>query len=93
MLWMVQRVFFGPIKNPENNKLKDLNFRELAVLAPLVVAIFFMGVYPNFFFSKMSPSIDRFLSRSTGVQTVSGTATASASEVLKMAGLTPGKVQ
>jgi NADH-quinone oxidoreductase subunit M len=93
MLWMVQRVFFGPIKNPENNKLKDLNFRELAILAPLVVAIFFMGVYPNFFFSKMSPSIDRFLSRSMGVQTVNGTATASASEVLKIAGLTPGKVQ
>ena len=77
MLWMVQRVFFGPLKNPENEKLKDLNFRELAILAPLVVAIFFMGVYPNFFFSKMGPSIDRFLNRSQGVQSVVGTATAS----------------
>jgi NADH-quinone oxidoreductase subunit M len=73
MLWMVQRVFFGPINNPENEKLVDLNFRELAILAPLVVAIFFMGVYPNFFFSKTGPSIDRFLKRSTGAQQQSPT--------------------
>jgi NADH-quinone oxidoreductase subunit M len=66
MLWMVQRVFFGPINNPENEKLVDLNFRELVVMAPLIVAIFFMGLNPNFFFSKMGPSVDRFLSRSTG---------------------------
>lgn len=76
MLWMVQRVFFGPLTNPENEKLKDLNLRELVVLAPLIAAIFFMGVYPNFFFGKVQPSIDRFLSRTTGVQPVTGTATA-----------------
>lgn len=67
MLWMFQRVMFGPIKHEENKELKDLNFRELAVLAPLLVAIFFMGIYPNAFLSKMNPSIDRFLSRSLGV--------------------------
>jgi NADH-quinone oxidoreductase subunit M len=78
MLWMVQRVFFGPINNPENEKLLDLNFREIAILVPLIAAIFFMGVYPNFFFGKMGPSIDRFLNRSQGVHTMSGTAAASA---------------
>jgi NADH-quinone oxidoreductase subunit M len=77
MLWMVQRMFFGPIKNPENEKLKDLNFRELALMAPILAAILFMGVNPNFFFSKMTPSIDRFLSRSIPGQTVPQTATAS----------------
>ena len=76
MLWMVQRMFFGKVKNPENEKLKDLSFREIVVLAPLVFAIFFMGAFPNFFFNKMTPSVDRFLSRSTGVHAVAGTATA-----------------
>jgi NADH-quinone oxidoreductase subunit M len=69
MLWMFQRVMFGPLKNPENERLKDLNFRELAVLAPLIVAIFAMGVAPNFFFKKMEPSIQRFLARSTQTST------------------------
>jgi len=67
MLWMFQRVMFGPIKNEENKNLKDLSFREMAVMAPLLVAIFFMGIYPNAFLSKMGPSIDRFLKRSMGI--------------------------
>jgi NADH-quinone oxidoreductase subunit M len=65
MLWMFQRVMFGPIKHKENHELKDLNGREMLILAPLVIAIFAMGIYPNFFFEKMEPSIQRFLTRST----------------------------
>jgi NADH-quinone oxidoreductase subunit M len=65
MLWMFQRVMFGPIKNKENEDLKDLSFREMVVMAPLLVAIFAMGVFPNFFFEKMEPSIQRFLERSS----------------------------
>ncbi len=64
MLWMFQRVMFGPITHPENEKLKDLSFREIVVLAPFILAIFGMGVFPNFFFAKMQPSVERFLSRS-----------------------------
>jgi NADH-quinone oxidoreductase subunit M len=56
---------FGPIKNKENEDLKDLSFREMVVMAPLLVAIFAMGVFPNFFFEKMEPSIQRFLERSS----------------------------
>jgi NADH-quinone oxidoreductase subunit M len=63
MLWMFQRVMFGPIKHKKNEGLQDLSLREIAVLAPLVVAVFVMGVFPNFFFRKMEPSINRFLSR------------------------------
>ena len=66
MLWMFQRVMFGPIKDHHNSELKDLNGRELLVLAPMLVAIFGMGVFPNFFFEKLTPSIERFLTR-TGV--------------------------
>ena len=65
MLWMFQRVMFGPVTHKENEGLKDLSFREIVVLAPLVLAVFFMGVNPNFFFSKLNPSMDRFLARST----------------------------
>ncbi len=64
MLWVFQRVMFGPITHEENKTLKDLSGREMAVLAPLIVAIFVMGIFPNFFFAKLSPSIDRFLVRS-----------------------------
>ena len=67
MLWMFQRVMFGPITHEENKHLKDLSVREMVVLAPLIVAVFFMGVYPNFFFSKMEPSIQRLLSRTSGI--------------------------
>ena len=63
MLWMFQRVMFGPTSNPENQKLKDLGARELVVLLPLIVAVFFMGVAPNFFFSKMETSVAAFLKR------------------------------
>ena len=66
MLWMFQRVMLGPIKSSENEKLKDLTRFELVVLAPLIVAIFVMGVYPNFFLSKMQPSIQHFLKMSSG---------------------------
>jgi NADH-quinone oxidoreductase subunit M len=65
MLWMFQRVMFGPVTDPHNEALKDLNYREVALMAPLIGAIFFMGIYPNFFFSKLSPSIDRMIARST----------------------------
>ncbi len=65
MLWMFQRVMFGPIKKSENEKLTDLTFREALVLAPLMIAIFGMGVLPNIFLTKMQPSVAKFLERST----------------------------
>jgi NADH-quinone oxidoreductase subunit M len=78
MLWLFQRVMFGPIKHEENKVLKDLSPREMFVLAPLVVMIFVMGIFPNLFISKMEPSIDRFLSRSVGVIQTTPTATGTA---------------
>ena len=63
MLWMFQRVMFGPIHHEENKKLTDLTTREFVVLTPLIVVIFVMGVFPNFFFQKMEPSIQRFLTK------------------------------
>jgi NADH-quinone oxidoreductase subunit M len=58
---MFQRVMFGELDNPKNQTLKDLNVRELTIMAPLVALIFFMGVYPTPFLDKMAPAIDRLV--------------------------------
>jgi NADH-quinone oxidoreductase subunit M len=61
MLWMLQRMFFGEIKDKANEVLKDLSVREMAVFAPLIAAIIFMGVYPKPFLSRMEPAVDKFI--------------------------------
>jgi len=61
MLWMFQRVMFGKITKAENEKLKDLSSREIAVLVPMVIMIFLMGIYPKLFFSKMDVTVEKFL--------------------------------
>lgn len=61
MLWMFQRVMFGPVTHEENKDLKDLSLREIVVMAPIVIAIFVMGIFPNLFLSKMDASIKAFL--------------------------------
>jgi NADH-quinone oxidoreductase subunit M len=61
MLWMFQRVMFGKITHPENEKLQDLSAREITILVPMVIMIFLMGIYPKLFFSKMDVTVDKFL--------------------------------
>ena len=61
MLWMFQRVMFGPVTHAENEKLSDLTLRERLVFAPLLVLIFWMGVMPQPFLDRMQPSLDRTL--------------------------------
>jgi NADH-quinone oxidoreductase subunit M len=77
MLWMFQRVMFGKVTKPENEKLKDLNAREVITLIPMVILIFLMGIYPKLFFSKMDVTVEKFLQDvkgRAGVQTqVQGT--------------------
>lgn len=61
MLWMYQRVIFGEVTNPKNKKLADLDFREKLVLLPLVVLIFWMGIYSESFLRKMDTSVNQVL--------------------------------
>jgi NADH-quinone oxidoreductase subunit M len=63
LLWMYQRVMFGPLDNPENQKLKDLSAREILVFVPLIVMFFVMGIYPKPFLSRMEPSVHATLAR------------------------------
>ena len=63
MLWVFQRVMFGELDNPKNQKLLDLNAREITIMVPLVVLIFFMGLYPKPFIDKMDPAIQKLVSQ------------------------------
>jgi NADH-quinone oxidoreductase subunit M len=63
MLWMFQRVMFGELDNPKNQSLKDLNAREICIMAPLIVMIFVMGIYPKPFIDKMDPAIKKLVSQ------------------------------
>jgi len=46
MLWMFQRVMFGPLTNEDNKKLTDLNLRETGLLIPLVIFMVWIGIRP-----------------------------------------------
>jgi len=46
LLWAIQRILFNPLDKPQNEALRDLNWRELGLMAPLVVTIVWLGVYP-----------------------------------------------
>lgn len=64
MLWMVKKVFFGPkgeLVKDEQHPLHDLSAREIVVLAPLVVMIFWMGIFPNQFMNYSKKSVDYLL--------------------------------
>jgi NADH-quinone oxidoreductase subunit M len=63
LLWMVQRILFGPITRSDNARLTDLGTREMAILAPLVVLVFAIGFYPDPLLSLMHASVDHLLSQ------------------------------
>ena len=50
LLWLYQRVFFGPVTNPKNEKLHDLTPREIATFVPLIIMALWIGLYPKPFF-------------------------------------------
>lgn len=63
MLWMYQRVIFGKVTKPENERLADLSAREKLILIPLVIAIFWIGIYPKPFFDRIDPAVRQVISQ------------------------------
>jgi NADH:ubiquinone oxidoreductase subunit 4 (subunit M) len=57
MLWMVRRVFFGPVVHEVNRRLADLSPRERLVAAALAVPMIWIGVYPATFLRPMDRSV------------------------------------
>jgi len=63
MLWMFQRVNYGPVTNPRNETLPDLTTREWFAIGPIVAMAVLMGVLPNLFLAPMAPAVDRLVER------------------------------
>lgn len=62
-LWMVKRVFWGAITNPDVESLADVNAREFGILAVLAVAVIAMGLYPQPVIEVMHISIEHLLNQ------------------------------
>src|SRR5207244_828733 len=61
MLWLVQRVFFGPLKEPRTageHQVHDLSLREIIALAPLAVFVVWIGIRPGDFLRPMQPTLE-----------------------------------
>jgi NADH-quinone oxidoreductase subunit M len=61
LLWAYQRMFHGPLVGADNEHTTDLKPREIGVLAPIVVLIVAIGVYPQPLYDLVQPSVDRVL--------------------------------
>ncbi|MGH7278067.1 MAG: NADH-quinone oxidoreductase subunit M [Candidatus Rokuibacteriota bacterium] len=62
LLWMYQRVIFGEV-GPANRELRDLSPREWAVLAPVLLFIVWIGVYPTPFTSKTEATVEALIAQ------------------------------
>ena len=60
MLWMFQRVMFGPISDV-NTKMQDLNFREIAYFTPLIIVAVWIGLYPKPFMDIMDKPVAKLV--------------------------------
>jgi NADH-quinone oxidoreductase subunit M len=68
LLWMYQRAMFGEVTHKENQRLRDLAPREVAVLAPIVLAIVWIGVYPQPLLKRMEASTKSVVERVLAVE-------------------------
>jgi NADH-quinone oxidoreductase subunit M len=61
MLYLYRRVIFGKMTKEDIMSILDLNWREKLVFAPLVILVFWMGIYPASFIDVMAPSVERLI--------------------------------
>ncbi|MBA3441132.1 MAG: NADH-quinone oxidoreductase subunit M [Pyrinomonadaceae bacterium] len=83
MLWMLQRVVFGPLTHNKNAHLSDLNSRELGLLVPLLVLMVVMGVYPRPFLERARASVETVRARIVAPQGEGGSFTVQAQRELE----------
>jgi NADH-quinone oxidoreductase subunit M len=94
MLWMFQRVNYGPVTNEANARLVDLTVRERVILVPIVALTIVMGVVPNLFLRPIEPAVQRVVNQLQGSAPVQIRADAQASgsgERGRAAGRTAGR--
>jgi NADH-quinone oxidoreductase subunit M len=66
MLWMFQRVNYGPVTNPKNAGLRDLSMREWVVIVPIIAMAILMGVMPGLFLRPMEASVRKTVQHIVG---------------------------
>jgi NADH-quinone oxidoreductase subunit M len=74
MLWMFQRVNYGPVDNPKNQGLRDLSLREWFVIGPICAMSIVMGVLPGVFLKPMEPSVRRTVTSVVGIPSLNAEA-------------------
>jgi len=63
MLWLYQRTMLGKIENPANEKLADLNMREIVTIVPLIIMAFWIGLYPAPFFHVLDKPVNKLVEK------------------------------
>ncbi|WP_158045685.1 NADH-quinone oxidoreductase subunit M [Skermanella pratensis] len=77
MLWLYRRIIFGKITRDDVKGMLDLSPREMAIFAPLVVLVLWMGIYPSSFLNVMSVSVEALITNyQTALTDGAGTAVA-----------------
>ena len=71
MLYLVQRVFFGPLKEPgghggHSHPVHDLSLREIFALVPLLAVSLWIGLAPDYFFARLAPGLEPVLTATRG---------------------------
>jgi NADH-quinone oxidoreductase subunit M len=61
MLWLYRRVIYGKLVREDLMSIKDLNWREVAVFAPMVAVVLWMGIYPNSFLQPIHVSVENLI--------------------------------
>ena len=61
LLKMFEKIFLGPVTLEENKTLKDLSVREVITMVPLIVMIFWIGIYPKPFFDLINPAVEQLV--------------------------------
>ena len=63
ILYMFQKMFLGPAGEiTKHHELKDLNWREIIIVAPLLILMFWIGLYPAPFFNLIAPAVEKLIS-------------------------------
>src|SRR6266481_3142697 len=94
LLWLYQRVMFGPVTNPANEHLPDLNAREYATLIPLIILCFWIGIYPKPLFRVLERPVQQIVEQVNpgyyGAERAAAPATVPAQAPEVTGGTTPG---
>jgi NADH-quinone oxidoreductase subunit M len=80
LLWMYERVMFGPVTNEKNRGLRDLSPREFWTLAPVILLILWIGVFPNPFLRRLDTSTAELMARVNAKMVATETIDASTAE-------------